>query len=240
MQFEAHAVSRASRSNPLRCIEAERWRSRRIAEGDPHRPTGLEGCAGLGRLWRRRQSARVLVAGWSESRRRPSGNRWSGTLLRGIRSPFVADPNAFLSNGLQMTPRPGCAWRGRPSSPFGRRRKAGEAGWTRQPHPTINRRLAGLFRGLPWHAQVAQLVEHATENRSVGGSIPPLGTMRSSAGFRPSPQTCFKRLKGMYFHLYLSAAIRGQPRKVLVALLVLMRCAGRLPHQQATRKALQT
>ena len=26
-------------------------------------------------------------------------------------------------------------------------------------------------------AQVAQLVEHATENRSVGGSIPPLGTM---------------------------------------------------------------
>jgi hypothetical protein len=26
------------------------------------------------------------------------------------------------------------------------------------------------------HAQVAQLVEHATENRSVGGSIPPLGT----------------------------------------------------------------
>src|SRR4051812_35801256 len=28
----------------------------------------------------------------------------------------------------------------------------------------------------PW-AQVAQLVEHATENRSVGGSIPPLGTI---------------------------------------------------------------
>jgi hypothetical protein len=26
------------------------------------------------------------------------------------------------------------------------------------------------------NAQVAQLVEHATENRSVGGSIPPLGT----------------------------------------------------------------
>ena len=25
--------------------------------------------------------------------------------------------------------------------------------------------------------QVAQLVEHATENRSVGGSIPPLGTI---------------------------------------------------------------
>jgi hypothetical protein len=28
----------------------------------------------------------------------------------------------------------------------------------------------------PGPAQVAQLVEHATENRSVGGSIPPLGT----------------------------------------------------------------
>jgi hypothetical protein len=28
-------------------------------------------------------------------------------------------------------------------------------------------------------AQVAQLVEHATENRSVGGSIPPLGTIPS-------------------------------------------------------------
>jgi hypothetical protein len=29
----------------------------------------------------------------------------------------------------------------------------------------------------PGPAQVAQLVEHATENRSVGGSIPPLGTI---------------------------------------------------------------
>src|SRR5216683_78510 len=31
--------------------------------------------------------------------------------------------------------------------------------------------------GLSGNAQVAQLVEHATENRSVGGSIPPLGTI---------------------------------------------------------------
>ena len=29
-------------------------------------------------------------------------------------------------------------------------------------------------------AQVAQLVEHATENRSVGGSIPSLGTISTS------------------------------------------------------------
>src|SRR6478735_7467995 len=35
-----------------------------------------------------------------------------------------------------------------------------------------------LLRG---GAQVAQLVEHATENRSVGGSIPPLGTISTSA-----------------------------------------------------------
>ena len=34
-----------------------------------------------------------------------------------------------------------------------------------------------LFGSFAQHAQVAQLVEHATENRSVGGSIPPLGTI---------------------------------------------------------------
>ena len=33
----------------------------------------------------------------------------------------------------------------------------------------------------PGPAQVAQLVEHATENRSVGGSIPPLGTNLNGA-----------------------------------------------------------
>jgi len=32
-------------------------------------------------------------------------------------------------------------------------------------------------------AQVAQLVEHAIENRSVGGSIPPLGTISRSQMF---------------------------------------------------------
>ena len=39
-----------------------------------------------------------------------------------------------------------------------------------------NRRFAGARRS--GGAQVAQLVEHATENRSVGGSIPPLGTRK--------------------------------------------------------------
>ena len=39
--------------------------------------------------------------------------------------------------------------------------------------PTAQRFLREPVRS---NAQVAQLVEHATENRSVGGSIPPLGT----------------------------------------------------------------
>ena len=39
---------------------------------------------------------------------------------------------------------------------------------------------AHLARNRGSGAQVAQLVEHATENRSVGGSIPPLGTISLS------------------------------------------------------------
>src|SRR3979490_1878688 len=50
----------------------------------------------------------------------------------------------------------------------------GEARWTGQASLTINRRSHAPWAG---SAQVAQLVEHATENRSVGGSIPPLGTI---------------------------------------------------------------
>ena len=43
--------------------------------------------------------------------------------------------------------------------------------------PVLSLAFAGGIYAVPhgW-AQVAQLVEHATENRSVGGSIPPLGT----------------------------------------------------------------
>jgi hypothetical protein len=76
----------------------------------------------------------------------------------------------------------------RPSSPCGLcrtriafsrmaapREAEGEAWWTGRSDLTINRplRAASCSRS----AQVAQLVEHATENRSVGGSIPPLGTI---------------------------------------------------------------
>src|SRR5438477_1466130 len=52
-----------------------------------------------------------------------------------------------------------------------------EAGWTGRSEATINRPL-GRPLGRSRDAQVAQLVEHATENRSVGGSIPPLGTIK--------------------------------------------------------------
>jgi hypothetical protein len=58
-----------------------------------------------------------------------------------------------------------------------------------RPHAKVVRRLPWTRRGANAYkpaircvstapaAQVAQLVEHATENRSVGGSIPPLGTI---------------------------------------------------------------
>ena len=52
----------------------------------------------------------------------------------------------------------------RPSSPYNRRALAGPA----------SRRLG---------AQVAQLVEHCTENAGVGGSIPPLGTINTTPRF---------------------------------------------------------
>ena len=44
----------------------------------------------------------------------------------------------------------------------------------------LDRPESALYKPPPTlDAQVAQLVEHATENRSVGGSIPPLGTIIS-------------------------------------------------------------
>lgn len=42
--------------------------------------------------------------------------------------------------------------------------------------PSVPAKQVGPDHGPNRDAQVAQLVEHATENRSVGGSIPPLGT----------------------------------------------------------------
>jgi hypothetical protein len=100
----------------------------------------------------------------------------------------------------------------RPSSPHGpcRTRLAfvrmaaprgaeGEAWWTGLPGLTINRRSRPRSR-VCGNAQVAQLVEHATENRSVGGSIPPLGTI---------PPNEFKTISDLSFRLILRASIRG-------------------------------
>jgi hypothetical protein len=44
--------------------------------------------------------------------------------------------------------------------------------------------------GASRYAQVAQLVEHATENRSVGGSIPPLGTIQFFTPLRRPSLKC--------------------------------------------------
>ena len=46
--------------------------------------------------------------------------------------------------------------------------------WTRRAADAYSRRAAPPRR---LNAQVAQLVEHVTENHGVGGSIPPLGTI---------------------------------------------------------------
>ena len=72
----------------------------------------------------------------------------------------------FLRGGVMRSVRH------RPSGYAGH---ADEAWWTGLPGLTINRRS---LAPAPGSAQVAQLVEHATENRSVGGSIPPLGTIK--------------------------------------------------------------
>ena len=64
------------------------------------------------------------------------------------------------------------------NSPRASPQASSQGRWTGPIQLTIRaelRRRPDLPRG---YAQVAQLVEHATENRSVGGSIPPLGTIR--------------------------------------------------------------
>src|SRR5882757_363587 len=68
----------------------------------------------------------------------------------------------------------GCATRRHPSSPFGLCRTRRRSEVDRAGEPDYKPALPPLA---PGSAQVAQLVEHATENRSVGGSIPPLGTI---------------------------------------------------------------
>ncbi len=60
--------------------------------------------------------------------------------------------------------------------------------WTGAKAAPIRRRLSHAVASRPGEiAQVAQLVEHATENRSVAGSIPALGTIPSFAAAPSAP-----------------------------------------------------
>jgi hypothetical protein len=65
---------------------------------------------------------------------------------------------------------------------------AGRSEVDRAVRPHYNPPARWPLEGLPRHAQVAQLVEHATENRSVGGSIPPLGTIGLSGPVLSPPR----------------------------------------------------
>ena len=56
-----------------------------------------------------------------------------------------------------------------------------KTGWTAKIATARAPLARGADRRFSW-AQVAQLVEHVTENHGVGGSIPPLGTINGDAG----------------------------------------------------------
>ena len=58
------------------------------------------------------------------------------------------------------------------------RRAGRNAGQGPDAAPYKTRALAAGLRAAKQKAQVAQLVEHVTENHGVGGSIPPLGTTK--------------------------------------------------------------
>ena len=54
--------------------------------------------------------------------------------------------------------------------------RGGSGSWTAQKRASITPALSLILALREVGAQVAQLVEHVTENHGVGGSIPPLGT----------------------------------------------------------------
>src|SRR5215212_5794550 len=85
----------------------------------------------------------------------------------------------------------------------GRRRKAlkcGARAGQAQASPLYSRSDAPRLAARP-DAQVAQLVEHATENRSVGGSIPPLGTIPFNELASLPSGTLFVLAPGRFVHL---------------------------------------
>src|SRR5712671_1051507 len=56
----------------------------------------------------------------------------------------------------------------------------GSGWWTGEKRASITPALSLILALREVGAQVAQLVEHVTENHGVGGSIPPLGTISST------------------------------------------------------------
>ena len=58
-----------------------------------------------------------------------------------------------------------------------RRRRPRQGSWTGEKRASITPALSLILALREVGAQVAQLVEHVTENHGVGGSIPPLGTI---------------------------------------------------------------
>ena len=114
--------------------------------------------------------------GWKPWGQDGKGRTGCAATLSGLRPAGAAAVPAVLQRAL----------RGRGPRPLVRRRlpdcrQADGAGrGARRPRRRVDcrRRLGYLgATNAPSAAQVAQLVEHATENRSVGGSIPPLGTI---------------------------------------------------------------
>ncbi len=88
--------------------------------------------------------------------------------------PPVSRTCPLLQPRLQGSRPAELARRGLPDSRSG---GAGPKGWTARIATARDAIASPAPTGAELWAQVAQLVEHATENRSVGGSIPPLGTI---------------------------------------------------------------
>src|SRR5882762_9502357 len=76
--------------------------------------------------------------------------------------------------------------------------------WTGQKRASITPALSLILALREVGAQVAQLVEHVTENHGVGGSIPPLGTtkiptaLQTGACFTPSSNGVSCTLTGAF------------------------------------------
>jgi hypothetical protein len=81
----------------------------------------------------------------------------------------------------------------------------GSGWWTGEKRASITPALSLILALREVGAQVAQLVEHVTENHGVGGSIPPLGTRtfvpsRYPQSVRGSVPVCAPHVRAMMRH----------------------------------------